>query len=430
MRRAWPVGLLILLVPSVAAAGPSAWPVPPELAADRQPCVDAMGNESGASCIVLYALAMNLLETAYLTPQGPPPFCPDIAKGFTTTPTVSPYFDQARFDLAPTPMFVEVAEGECDTRFHPGYGVARDVEFREGAPLLLSWYLSADEDEVNIVADPTLVDSGALPCMEARATLLEGWPGPSRIVASDVARRSIISSKVVPPSTLDRKDPCASGEIVEERYPNLEVAVAHEFPFALRAENLTWRTGTRPMVHVEWHFLDQDGHRLGPRAWNVHTGPEFRPRVVLPVTNPLWIEAFDVVEANGTLQVNGSFMSPFGSQDVDPTNIHLQVFDPAGRVVLDTTSSHENAVLTYGYHGHGGPEPPLEVSFIWAYARQDLAAGEYRVRVEATNWQGSANVSAERVLFLPGGEASGYAPLPFAWPFVALAVALALRRRR
>ena len=400
MRGALAVLVVFLLVPTVHAA--SSWPTPTELPQDRAPCEEALGNQAG-SCIVLYALVFSLLDHGFLTTQGPPPFCPDLAAGFTTTPTISPYLGHSRTWLMPTPTFVDVVdESGCESHSFPARNTARDVHFVPGAPLFVSWYLSADEDDVSVAADPDDLDTGALPCLEVTAVLFDEWLGEGRPLAVDSARRSVLSSKAIAPRTLDRADPCAEGEVVRQRYRNLEVAVAHEFPLVLRPENLSWTAGMRPTVLLEWRQVQVGPVEAAHRSWNVHTGPAFRPRVVAAVANPLWVESFAATERNGTLLVNASLMSPFGAQDIDASAMRLRVLDAQGATVLEWTGAE--AEFLYAYTGHGSAEPPLGVDFRLRLPA-GLPPGEYLVRLDASNWQHSANVSAEAWVSLSGGSA-------------------------
>lgn len=407
MRFARPLAIVPLaaLLAAAAAAQPSPGgeaPGFPEAVADAALCADAGAADAGATCVVLYTHFLDLLNGGgFLIVQLPHPECPDGARGFTSTPTVGPFFNQSHAWLVPSAAFVEYGGG-CETLFHPEQGHPFDIEVAPDVPLFVHWYLSADTDDVSVVADPDTPDTGAMPCVTVRATLFEGrkfYPGD--VLAAGESSRTILSSRVAPARTMPREDPCVSG-LAAETHPLLEVAPAQEFPIALGPLGRALNASESFSVLVEWWQVRTEDPplRAAQREWNIHSGYEFRNRLVLPVLDP-----FRVVDAHASVHPAGVLVTANVSSalmvgDFDAASLRLDVYRPDG---VRVGAPHLERQLFFAYHGHG-TFPPTKVAWGWDHGRDGAGPGLYRFEVSGLNWQHSDEARASLQAYLPPPE--------------------------
>lgn len=132
---------------------------------------------------------------------------------------------------------------------------------------------------------------------------------------------------------------------------------------------------------------DTAGNEYSIHNWRVWAGEFFPPVFTLPVKNAFEVEAVVPNFLHEKLVIVGVMNTPWGSYDVDPAMTRLTVAEKGtGREVvpfrLDTFDDYSVA--------HGGHYRPVNQTWIWDYARDDLPPGTYTVTVTATNWAHSA----------------------------------------
>lgn len=207
------------------------------------------------------------------------------------------------------------------------------------------------------------------------------------------------------------------------------------------------------VVRVEWfQYAPSDPDekdKIYQREWNLHTGPEYIPRVLIPLQNPVSVEKVRPQLFDGKIYVHGVFNSPWGSYDVDHGTIGVEIFDESGAPVDATIDA---PILRYSVD-HDGHFKPVNATFPWDYQADNLPPGTYTVRMTAQNWQHTGTSMKEGTIILAediqksvatdsegnslvgdpeaelGGEESPLAPMPM-FVLVALAALAVLRRRR
>lgn len=401
---------LLLLAALPGAEGQRAPPNPsgdvagrPEIALDSTDCLAHPGWTNGVTCTVLYAHIFNLLDKAPINVQFPHAICPDIARGFSSTPTIEPFFAQNHMDFWSTAGFVEYEEGfidengYCVPEVHPERGLTADVLLSPDVPVHFFWYLSADTDDVSMASDPRQVDTGAMPCVTVRVEIQSGRQfGSGRTLAEGQATRTVVSTNLTAGGSTPVPDPCAEGELVEQRFPAIEVAQAHEFPVVLSVaeEPITKTEGF--VVRVEWWQAEQPGgEKVAQREWNVRTGSEHRSRLVLPVLNPVVVQEVRPQLFLDTIYVHGVFNSPWGSYDVDPDSLMLDIVDEALVPVADPDFGEPIYVYSVDHDGHF---IPVNMTVPWNFHADALPPGTYKARMTMKNWQHTATAASEATM--------------------------------
>lgn len=395
--------LALAALPSTVQAGPEAGDKARDrlIAHDSEVCrngVAAAGTD--ATCTVLYAHLFALLQGVPLTTQPPTNACPDLAKGFTTVPAFPPLFDTARVDLWTMVGPIEYPRAGCEARLHPERGLAGDVRLEARVPLAFHWFLSADTDDVSLLIDPSEPDTGAMPCVEVRVTLQTGRVfGQGNVLAQGSARRTVLSSNVAEPQRLPQFDPCAEGELVLAHHPFLEVAPVHEFPVSLGPVGVPLPRRQGFVVHVEWSQVRDGPIQANQREWNVHSGADYRNRLVVPVVSPLRMEP-PQVERYGRhhLIINASVQSPWGTYDVDVDSIRLDLLDGNGFAI--PPRSLTGPLLRYSTDQHANVHP-VNATWAWDFLKAQSSPGPYTVRVSAGNSQHTDTLAQETVVDVP-----------------------------
>lgn len=373
-----------------------------EIKEDGKACFDA-ADPAVVTCTVLYGHLFNLLDPVPINVQFPNEQCHDLDRGFTSVPTVGP-FDQAKQDLYSSPGFVEyeqgsIKDGVCDPRLHPERGITSDVIIDTSIPIMFYWYMSADTDDVSLAADPRDVNTGAMPCLEVTVQLWTGrHPGQGTLLAQGKSTRTVLSSKVAPETDLPTPDPCVD-PATATIYPNLQIKKVHEFPV-----NLGPALGNIPkveafVIHVEWRQFSQTGsQKFAQREWNVHTGVEYRNRLVVPVLNPQRVEEVRPQLFEEKIYIHGVFNSPWGSYDVDPSSLKVEILKPDGSVF--ESSNLGEPILKFSVD-HDAHFRPVNATFPWEYKKDNLPPGTYKIRMSSLNWQHTAGASNEATIELP-----------------------------
>lgn len=431
----WKLATLVILALAALPSTVQAEPLPEEkvrdrlIAQDSEVCRNAVAAAgSDATCTVLYAHLFALLQGVPLTTQPPTNACPDLAKGFTTFPAFPPLFDTASMDLWTMVGPIEYPRVGCEARLRPERGLAFEVRLDPRVALAFHWFLSADTDDVSLLVDPSEPDTGAMPCVEVRVTLQTGRVfGQGTVLAQGSARRTVLSSNVAEPRRLPQFDPCAEGDLVLAHHPFLEVAPVHEFPVSLSPVGQPLPRDEGFVVRVEWSQVRDGPVEANQREWNVHSGADYRNRLVVPVVSPLRM-APPHVERYGQhhLIINASVQSPWGTYDVDVDSIRLDVLDANGFVI--PPRSLTGPLLGYSTDHHANVHP-VNATWAWDFLKAQSSPGPYTVRVSASNSQHTDTLVQETVVDLPQFMVRPSPSLGAPLLVLGLAVALLLSRR-
>ncbi|MBW3584126.1 MAG: hypothetical protein KY455_13630 [Euryarchaeota archaeon] len=414
---------------------------------DAEACLADTADDDATTCVVLYGHMFDILADVLVNTQRPPVGTRDLARGFSMTPNVEPYYDLNHLEMYSSPGFVEYQEDASldPLVIHPERGITSDVRFARDVPVRGYWYMSADWDELS-GQDPE-ADTGALACLTVRMVLATGRDyDPENMIAEGTSTKTIVSSSLA--ADQERKVlaemPCGEDRTAEVMFPQDVTEFAVEM--GLPEKDIPADKGF--VVLVEWYQYapgdpdDQD--KVAGQGFNIRSGHHFPNRVVVPIENPVRIDEMRVAPFNGKLYVQAESNSPWGSYDVDPTSIRMRVIDAAGNEVA--LKHVETPILRYDTT-HAGHFKPVTATFPWDHKAEGLAPGTYTVEVEVRNWQHTAMASKsldieikpkEVIVPTETEEPLGERPVPKEAPaavfpalLASVAVALlALRRRR
>lgn len=159
------------------------------------------------------------------------------------------------------------------------------------------------------------------------------------------------------------------------------------------------------LVRFQWWSLKPNGEKMVlPEAdvWNVNSGEYYPPVVHLPVKGAFNVELVVPQFVYGKLVVLGIMNTPWGSYDVNQDSIQLTIEDAKTGSTIEPVHLARLADFSVA---HGGHYKPVNVTYVWDYAADRLAPGEYKVTVSATNFQKSASASCTgRFTILAGGQ--------------------------
>jgi hypothetical protein len=126
--------------------------------------------------------------------------------------------------------------------------------------------------------------------------------------------------------------------------------------------------------------------KVSSNVWRVWAGELFPAKFSLPVKNALDVELVIPQFVHDKLLVHGVISSAFGSYDVSVPSATLTIMDSSNRPVIPTKITHVGDYQV----AHGAHFKPVNMTWIWDYKQDKLAAGTYKAIVKACNQQGSA----------------------------------------
>jgi PGF-CTERM protein len=210
----------------------------------------------------------------------------------------------------------------------------------------------------------------------------------------------MVNSLTAPPTDppVPVPDPCVD-EATKTIYPNLNVGPVTEFPVNMGSASGIIPKAEAFVIHVEWRQFSQTGQKVAQREWNVHTGVNYRNRLVIPVMNPLQVEEVRPQLFEDKIYIHGVFNSPWGSYDVDIGSLMVEILKPDG-TPLETSNIGE-PILKYSVD-HDAHFKPVNATFPWEYKKDNLPPGTYKVRLHTMNWQHTAMSINEATVDFPG----------------------------
>ena len=161
------------------------------------------------------------------------------------------------------------------------------------------------------------------------------------------------------------------------------------------------------VVRFKWWSLKPDGTKKilpGADVWNINSGEYYPPSITLPVKGAFNVEMVVPQFVYGKLVVLGIMNTPWGSYDVNQDSIQLTIENARSGSVVEPQRLERLADFSVA---HGGHYKPVNVTYVWDYAADGLAPGDYKVTVSATNFQGSAAASCTGTFTVLDGGAPG-----------------------
>ena len=276
-------------------------------------------------------------------------------------------------------------------RFHPEHGIAADVLLDSSVQPVAHLYFDVRdvyEEDYAPMAMPTLTvritvrsgdDFGDEAKLDAGTVLIEGRR-TVHLVDVAVCPAPAACTSPVNPALANQSAPDGTPFLVPDASGVAEMAI----PLEIASESISRAEAFN--VRVDW--WQDPGGAVGEDALStgyvrLAADAAHRPRIDLAVTNPISVEYVHPQVAGGVLLVHTAALSPWGTYDVDVDNLTLAVDGPSKPLTVER-------FVVQNAHSHGAHDAAAEVSFLWRFRDEGAAPGDYRIRVEVPNLQGTA----------------------------------------
>ncbi len=383
--RFWVVLAAVLLVP---------WAATPASAQSDEPmcepatCDPVTANDGEVRAgdepvrVILFAHPDGLLQHTPVNMEPPSQEEEDVNEGFLM-PTVYTDAEEApcckfrnnRFIWFGSPGPVEFLEGG-DFRVYqePGFGAPLDLA---GDEVTVFLYLSPGR------STPAGPSPAAMPAVGVYARLVEGrhaTEDPAALVAmgdtgsgyGDPEAKTVTSTTTM--VSLPGEDP-----VYEFRVP-MHI-VRHHVPSVHDAVRGDRDRGGVTLELIVYQVEDNETVRLTDSQWRLRSGPHHPPRIVWDMHRPLQTADSWIHTANGDLFFRWSVRAVFGSYDIDPASVRLDVDGP---VPVDP----DFLQMRYSVD-HDGHFKPANATWRHDLADEPLADGTYWVHASVMNLQGT-----------------------------------------
>lgn len=354
----------------------------PRILDDGADCFEATREKVNATCAVLYAhifsapfkdrtKTMNLIRPAdCLDNRG---------IGFYSDPAVYHSESQAQ-------VVIQAEPPRDKSRFCRDPSIHTMGAFTS-PPVILDpqtnitgyWYLSANTLDFSLGLtgnEGPLPATGVLPCVTVEMVLTSTTDhGETMELGRGALTKTVVSGLTSEQVETPVPDACPGAEetLVIENITEFAIDLGRVPPALQTADSLQW--------HVSWYHETPDilgGSKIRHVQWNVHTGPDHPPRLVVPVQDPFNVWDLLIRPGNPSdLRFDLDLWSPWGHYDTDRGSIRLVLHDEKGqRVELN----HFGGSL---YDDHG----LLTVIRGWNVHDENIAPGNYELTLASTNWQ-------------------------------------------
>lgn len=340
---------------------------------------------------ILYAHYLtDILQQAPLNTQFPNPDREiDLDRGFTM-PTVyvaqegAPCckFPNNEFKLFSTAGLIEYLPDGFRVHQEPGLAEPVEIVPIDGEYVYLYWYMSPEIGPQSVAADrpgvvPALgvyakMNLGRFPSDDSRLLIAEGDTGSGYQSETPFADNQC-SECVTLVTRPGESDP------------------VYEFKVPLKLERTTIPDVRDPafsdkekgyVLQVIPYQLEQEKVRVTQADWRLRTGPEYAPRLVLDVDQPLVTKSTRIHTFAEGLFFRWSFNSVWGTYDVDVNSLDIRIDGPKklGPAELELVK------IKYSFD-HDGHFKPINVTWRYDFVNQPLPAGEYTVSAMVHNLQ-------------------------------------------
>jgi hypothetical protein len=286
-------------------------------------------------------------------------------------------FENNWFYMFSSAGFVEIVDGQWRTHQEPG--LAEEVKI-VGNEILLYFYLSAypvpngDSDSSptghNVVS--VMPQVGIYARMETgrnqfRGQLIaEGDTG-----AGDTAGR--VNVITVPGSNEDIYEFEVPMRVVKDTIP--DVWNAPGFLVSINPYQIKGKDGS--VVPKDWQVMQSD--------WRVRLGPKTPPRLIIETEKAMVTKAASLSLFNNAMFVRWSFISPWGSYDIDDRTLQIHLEGPSNpapdKVGLSRPLIVKRSV------DHDAHFKPVNATWRFDYQRANLADGDYKIHLSIMNLQ-------------------------------------------
>jgi hypothetical protein len=369
-----------------------------EKGTDCNPVKENDGIKMGADVSVrtiLYGHFPDILQRAPINTQKPDPAYEGDLNGGFPMPTLDTnsacaqcnvHFKNNRFIMFSSPGLVEY--GGEGWRIHQEPGLARDVEI-DGSTITGYWYMSTRSAPAFV---PVPNSPGVMPLVGVYMRMETGrHPFHGTLIAegdTGTGRGSPDAGKAQNKAVTIYQAPDGSDNIYQ-----------FKVDMTVRTNKIPSRADAQGYVVTIIPYQLRYGEEGAATSaeftqadWRVRTGPDYPPRLVLNVKNPMVTTHTLVHTFDNHLFFRWSFLSPWGSYDLDANSLQLEVSSPnkklgtSGPSALQSKEGLEFIKLKHSVD-HDGHFKPLNATWRYAYGQKPLPAGEYTVSAMVHNLQ-------------------------------------------
>lgn len=292
-----------------------------------------------------------------------------------TTLHMPPYM----FVWESTPGFVEFLDG--GQRIHQEFGLAQDVHLA-GDEMILYFYLSPfNVPNHNDRTSP--VDVGVMPRVAID-------------VRVDMGRHARVKDETIIAELDTGKDGLLGDSRVDMLMNPDGTIPVYEFELHLPLKRHTieggYLRGGYVVSIIPYQFRNEDQDvQFSQSDWRIRTGEKYLPRLVVQQQHPLvskyaWMNIF-----REKLFVRWSFISVWGTYDVDPDTLRLDVTGPNGPLDSKTI---EDVRLKFGVD-HDTHFVPANQTWAIPFKKAQLPDGDYVATGRVQNLQGTYELVQE-----------------------------------
>lgn len=289
-------------------------------------------------------------------------------------------------------------------RFHHERGIAADVEIDTSVQPVSYLYIDVrdvtGQDEV----------SNILPELTVRFTMRTG-DSPGTDADYDSGNLIMHGQKTATVCADGESDPAPAEQLCSDVVANAsEVLVPDaegivEFAVPLELEMGTIPKGDAFNMRIDWWQEEPSGQVCGEDQcaegyMRLAADQDHLPRLEMNIVNPVYIEFIHPQVAAGTLLIHTGANSPWGTYDLDTTNISVSVEGPTDPGTLER-------VVAQNQHVHGLHDQAAEITYLWRFREADAEKGEYTIKLEVPNQAGTATATGQAGFTIDGKKAYG-----------------------
>lgn len=338
--------------------------------------------------LILYGHFQNILDMAPLNTQQPDSMREPDLQGSFLMPTIDTntgvcqqqscadfHFKNNQFTMFSSPGLVEyLTDGSWRTHQEPG--LAGDAKL-VGEEIRLYWYLSAHSLSGQNSGSGTgsTARVGVMPQVGVYARMETGrfpYRGEAIAESADFDTNGPGSTEranmVTLPSQPDVYEFQVKMRILKDVIPNSHLAngfIVYVNPYQVKTEA-------------------QEGVQFAQPDWRLRTGPNFPPRLVVPVEDTMSTVASSLTIFDERLFVRWSLLSVMGSYDLRDSELKIDITGP-GKV---DPKAIDFIILKYG-KDHDAHFKPVNATWAIDYVNFPLADGDYELKLSIPNLQGT-----------------------------------------
>ncbi len=283
-------------------------------------------------------------------------------------------------------------------RFHPERGIAADVQIDPSVEPVVYMYI--DVRDVISSGGFTGGAPNALPDFTFRVIMREGDdPGTdaqldqgAKIMEGETTV-NIYDGQAAGPTN---QAAAAGGWVVPDENGIVEIAV----PMKLMS-NIIPKTEAFN-VRIDWYQGGSAGFedQFAEGYMRLYASPDHLPRLEFAINNPVYIEFIHPQVAAGILLIHTGVNSPWGTYDIDPSNITISVDGPSTPQTLEQ-------VVAQNQHVHGLHDQAAEITYLWKFRDENAANGEYTIDFSVPNAAGTSVATGSAGFVVQGKQAFG-----------------------